>query len=616
MIQQFVTLGKYFIHRDGGGPTDDAVRYARDPSKKFRSKTIYLLIFSDGKFERVQVEEYSENRCGWYLYRPGPSNGFEATPTTGFPAWKTEDEFVPNLRKKLKRLRGALKAALTPENAAIAPEEGSVLTETEKGFDTAVPTILEELTLKRHDDQKQQATLSLAWQQDTQGHQGGSPAKLKRVGDFQIFRRALVNSARENFAGKKTQGSSSGRGQCSICGAADVPVSGGLQIPNFKFYTLDKRGSVSGGFDPVKAWRNFSACSSCCEAADYAGERVKAELAFSFYGFKYLILPLPAVEKETDTFRMLKRLTDARMSKRAIQRLTDAEHEILYVLSEEKNALQFDLLFYKPHPKYFRPLLYVPGMLPSHFRKLFDAKDKVAQHPWFSSPSPKRFVDGEFTFRSLRRILPAAFDDDFFEAVRAALQVRPFPSARLLALGMRWVRQSFGRGDRIDESLLADLVRTLLFFDALTGGSSHSQRGHMSAGIYGSSPQADRVRTFFSQANGGLRTDPAAQAAFLAGACCKRIMDIQDRVRGSRPFLGKLKGLRLKEDDVKRLLPEAVDKAEAYGDENKKIVAGLLECAAAAMATAGDGWKLSGDEISYYFALGLVLAPRLAAADA
>jgi len=620
VIQQFVTLGKYFMQRNGVGTVGgDAAQYAQDPSKKFLSKTVYLLIFSDGKFKHVQVEEYSEDRRGWYLYRQGPPNGFDATPTTGFPVWKTEDEFFPNLEKRLKRLGGAIKAALVSADEATHSEECSVLRETAEHFESAVPEILNELKLKRHEDSKQQATLSLAWQETRHGHQGESPAKLKRVGDFEIFRGALVKSATAGFAGKKTQGTSSGRGQCSICGATETDLLGGLQIPNFRFYTLDKRGAVSGGFDPIQAWRNFPACPTCCEAADYAGERVKAELAFSFYGFKYLILPLAAVEKETDTFRVLKRLTDARMSKNAIQRLTDAEDEIIYVLSEEENVLQVDLLFYQPDPKYFRPMLYVSGMLPSHFRKLFDAKDKVNRHPWFSPPSPRRFVDGDFTFRSLRRILPDAhggstFDDDFFEAVRAALQLRAFPPERLLALGMRWVRQGFGEACRVDEALFADLVRTLLFFEMLTGGTSEIQGENMNAGIYGGSPQAERVRTFFSQANGALQANPAAQAAFLVGACCKRIMDIQDRVRGSRPFLGKLKGLRLKEEDIKRLLPEAVDKAEAYGDDNKQIVAGLLECAAAAMAAAGDRWKLSGDEVSYYFALGLVLAPRLAAA--
>lgn len=135
----------------------------------------------------------------------------------------------------------------------------------------------------------------------------------------------------------------------------------------------------------------------------------------------------------------------------------------------------------------------------------------------------------------------------------------------------------------------------------------------MNHDIYGTSPQASRVRAFFEQAEGQLRSEPSAQAAFLIGACCKRIMDIQDRVRGARPFFGKLKGLRVDVVDLRRLLPEIIDKAEAYGDENRRIVAPLTECAGAAMACSGDAWQLTADQVSYYFALGLVLARRLAA---
>jgi CRISPR-associated protein Cas8b/Csh1 subtype I-B len=183
-------------------------------------------------------------------------------------------------------------------------------------------------------------------------------------------------------------------------------------------------------------------------------------------------------------------------------------------------------------------------------------------------------------------------------------------------MGMRWIRQGFAARGRADEGLVADLTRTLFFFEAVAGPSSKMGEASMGAAIYGDSPQADRVRAFFEQAAGLLRSDAAAQAAFLLGACCKRIMDIQDRIRGARPFFGKLKGLRVSEGDLKRLLPEAVGKSEAYGEDNRRIVAPLLECAGAAMAAAGDGWKLSADEISYYFALGLVLASRLAAKDA
>lgn len=131
---------------------------------------------------------------------------------------------------------------------------------------------------------------------------------------------------------------------------------------------------------------------------------------------------------------------------------------------------------------------------------------------------------------------------------------------------------------------------------------------------YGDSEQADRVRLLFQQApeTSRLRTDPAAQAAFLVGACCGRIETIQSIVRGSTPFEGKYKGFRLNQPDIQRLFIAAKDKAKAYGPDKERIVSGLLSCAASALAATAEHWSLGPDEISYYFALGHALRSRLA----
>ena len=129
---------------------------------------------------------------------------------------------------------------------------------------------------------------------------------------------------------------------------------------------------------------------------------------------------------------------------------------------------------------------------------------------------------------------------------------------------------------------------------------------------YGESEQAGRVRGLLEQASGKLRIDPSSQAAFLLGACCSRIEVIQRHARGSSPFSGKLKGFRLSQTDIQSLFVAAKDKAKAYGEDEERKVAGLLECAAAALAATPDRWTISPDEISYYFALGHALRPRLA----
>lgn len=131
---------------------------------------------------------------------------------------------------------------------------------------------------------------------------------------------------------------------------------------------------------------------------------------------------------------------------------------------------------------------------------------------------------------------------------------------------------------------------------------------------YGASEQAERVRAVLGQAGGKLHTNLGAQAAFLVGACCSRIEEIQKHARGTdtAPFAGKLKGFRLNQSDVQSLFVAAKDKAKAYGADEEKKVSGLLECAAAALAATPDLWPLFPDEVSYFFALGHALRPRFA----
>jgi CRISPR-associated protein Csh1 len=598
MIQQFRELGEHFVHRDA--VSNDLARYAQNPALKARGNTVVVLVFSERGFEDVRIEEYDDSHRLRYLYRPGPANGWDATSTTRMPNWdrQAEGDACEAIAKRVKRITRSAGEALDRFQGVPAWENQAL-----NAIKAADPQHVAQSVLLKYSEPKGQATLTVAWQ--TPGEQ------LRYVGDFEAYRQNLVRHGWEAASKKKTTGEVKGVGVCSICGQQDVEVLGMLQIPNFKFYTPDKRGSVSGGFDPTMAWRNFPACRQCSESADYSGERVKKELSFDYYGFKYLVLPSPVAGKLTGSFDFLGRLVSARLAPAVVRRLTDAEEELFFAISEEQDLLQVDLLFYAPDPNYFRPALYVSGLLPSRFRVLFDAKDKVDAHPWLKPP----FAKGEFTFKAVRDVFPSSrnrgtFDDDFLRATRAALELGSIPDARVLSVGMRWVRQDFVERGNFWGSLSA-LFRTLFFFEVLT--QTDARRGNDKVQInYGASEQANRVRRLFSDSTGKLGERPEAQAAFLVGACCRRIEFIQLEVRKATPFVGKYKGLRLVQGDVQRLFVEAKAKAQDYGPEQEDKVRELLTCAAAALAATPDRWELSPDEVSYFFALGHALAGRLA----
>jgi CRISPR-associated protein Csh1 len=617
MINQFAELGSFYRQQEGieDGPRGRLAQFAQDPGQKFRTQTVLILVFSDSGFGGVQVEQYDAQRRLDYLYRV-LHNHQDVTPTTGLrpPKKGVESEFDEEIRKKLERFAKSIADAHTiasdhPEWECPALRLMQTQLEAagrKKDWNAELrATILNRIKQCHPADPKEAAILTVAWR----GNES-----LHRVGDFRAFQQALIDQGERAASSKKgIDGDVKGYGQCCVCGATDVEVSGLLQIPNFKLYTLDKPGSVSGGFNKIEAWRNFPACRDCCEKVDFAGERVKKYLTFDYYSpLKYVFLPQPLRPQPTIAFQLLDRLISFRLKERAQKRLTAAEDELFFVVAEmEENLLQVDLLFYQPNQNYFRPALYVSGLLPSRFRALFKAKDRVDAHPWLQSPSPGAFVENEFSFDSMNQLFPHAndgkrFDDDFLSTTRAALELRPFSEAKLLQYGMRTVRQYFVDG-KAWPYRLADLFRTITFFEELT--NTTDARASLMELDYGSSPQADRVRAVLQGASGKLRTEAAAQAAFLVGACCGRIETLQLHARGSSPFEGKLKGFRLNQADVQGLFVAAKDKAKAYGEGK---VSGLLVCAAVALAASPERWSLSPDEVSYYFALGHALRPRFA----
>lgn len=82
------------------------------------------------------------------------------------------------------------------------------------------------------------------------------------------------------------------------------------------------------------------------------------------------------------------------------------------------------------------------------------------------------------------------------------------------------------------------------------------------------------------------------------------LLDVQYANRKSTPFRSKLYSLKLNERRLKRIFPEIVVKLEEYDVFYPR----LREYISEILVKAEDnGWKLSNDEISYYFALGVNL---------
>src|SRR5208283_1881513 len=104
------------------------------------------------------------------------------------------------------------------------------------------------------------------------------------LGAHEIFRKAVGH-----FANEKTKKSSASGNVCSVCGKLRDNVSGKTDV--FKFYTIDKPGFISGGFNEQLAWKNFPVCDECKALLEKGRGFIDTKLNFGFYGLSYSLIP-------------------------------------------------------------------------------------------------------------------------------------------------------------------------------------------------------------------------------------------------------------------------------------------------------------------------------------
>ena len=98
---------------------------------------------------------------------------------------------------------------------------------------------------------------------------------------------------------------------------------------------------------------------------------------------------------------------------------------------------------------------------------------------------------------------------------------------------------------------------------------------------------------------------------FLLGALTERLLRVQYQERGSAPFWETLKSLKMNAIDLQGLLPKARNKLQEYSRFGPGE-ATLFQKASAYLAQVDLPWKMSVDELNFYFALGMGLFPKVA----
>ncbi len=432
----------------------------------------------------------------------------------------------------------------------------------------------------------------------------------KYLGDYKIFKKIV-----EYLTEKKLEESSSKNQICAECGQQTPKVSGKTNV--YKFYTIDKPGFIVGGFQESNAWKNFPVCSDCDSYLRKGKEYIESNLSFKFYGLNYYLIPQLIINNENQIPDIYEALLDSQkiiILKRATKKkITDNNEEILEILSNEKNSLTLNFLFLEKTKSAEKILLLIEDVFPSRIKKIFGAKDYV----------DKIFQDNQneynnnynnYDFGKLRKFYLKSdnnksktdLDKYFLDIINSVFKGMKIDFLFALSFFIKGIRESFVNQEENKQyfnnfnSKVQAALMNILFFENI--GLINFREENMGSDFFGGFFEK-YVKTF---------ANPTKRGIFLLGSLTQLLLDEQYKTRGSKPFIKKLKGLRMDDRDIKALLPAVQNKLEEYGifeDNTNRNLAYQIKSDVSIYLLLNDfdNWDISIDEINFYFACGMNL---------
>ncbi len=601
MIEAVKEIGEYSLEKAGTRLEDPTDIVIEDPDSNGTYKHILGIRVNKNEngfgYAGIELEEYSKSKIKQYLYKQGAARGTDLTPTGR----------VTEIDKTFKNKILLWFTSITKENQIVFIDDEL---EFLKGLNDCIKSnseaILSDLNIKYNGlDKKNQSIITLLIY---------SPDK-KYIGDFPVFRRILLENTSNGYYQKYGKESKSTNRVCSVCRKKSEEVFG--FVGTYEFYTVDKPGFVSGGFDQSLAWKNFPVCLKCALTLEEGKKYILENSKFRFYGFDYYVIPkLFHQDNRNDIFRILEDFKgkDPKFEKKYIRLLDNDEEEILSKLAEQDNFFNNNLLIYQKDNSAFRILLYIEDILPSRLRTLFQAKEKVDKQSIFKDYILKDEKTMEFNFGNIFSFFPKSKEQDlssyFLEITNKIFTNKKIDYSFLMWGIIKKIRREFQDETKPTKYLTLKGFQLLIYLnelellDNLNGGKNMNEKNITNL-LQGTNLQLEeKVNTLFKEFSDFFNKD-SKKAIFLEGVLTQYLLNIQYNDRKATPFRVKLQGLKLDEKHIKKLLPEIQNKLEEYGKNYYKDLEFLI---GKYMVQSGEGWKMSNDEISFYFVLGMNLS--------
>lgn len=578
MITAVKEIGELIIKKENKSLVEIVVE---DPAANEKYKHVLTIVFErdrDGiRYKDVELENYSKAKIMKYLYRRragGRSPDF--TLTTKLKRKEPEKTFDNKflgwfkiLQEKHYQFDDEQIRFLEGMKAELIKNKDKIL-EAIKNFINNIEREEFILTVKIID--------------------GSNP---KYMGDYDIFKYILLNKLK-----RKALEVSKNNKICAVCKKRKPLVFG--EINTYTFYTLDKPGYIVGGFNEKDAWKNYPVCMKCALDLEEGRKFIEENLSFKFYGLNYYLIPKFIMREDSTIEGVLKILKKTSrkilIERETIKTITNDEEEILDILKNEKDVLTLNFLFLKHQSEAERILLLIEDIFPSRIRRIFEAKDYV-----------EKIYEKDFTFSNIREFFSKSdfkkenldLDNYFLDITDRIFSERLVDSSFLMHLFMKKIRDNFVNKeykDYIDSIGSALMVLAFLEYLNLVEMEVENMEERIFDGLF--------------RKYGPHFETPLKRGLFLLGALTELLLRKQYSERNAKPFMKNLKSLKMTEKDFKGLLPKVQNKLEEYDsfDKGKRV---LAQEAAHYLLQAGDNWKMSVDEMNFYYASGMNLVNEI-----
>ena len=523
-------------------------------------------------FKKIEIHEFAEERQYQYLYREKASKGMNFGPTA--PISKVENAINNKIITWLKNVKNDDTRMMLEE---LNKNKEEIIKRIKQMISTKEANLL---TIKLDD----KFPYDVPWM-------------------FENYQKFVID---------KVFGKKQNNGTCYVCQRKDK-----LMVPEYgvyKFYTNDKPGAIAGGFSEKNAWRNCPVCIECQPIINLGRQYIEKNLRFSYYGLKYLyIIPSNIGQDESleDIISIFANTNKRYLINEASKRNFEADNEqILYALRNVNNINSFRLILIKREQSAERILLDIKDIYPSRFKEMYEAKSIIDEiyKELLVKPNNNEIEHIKFNFSFFREFLKKSDDKNadndlnkiFLSLTESIFQKNRIKLEIILPHIMRKLRKTWSTKDYEDDAYILTLkamagIQYLLLVNCLERKEEEIMLSNF-----------DNV---FEKYQCGLDTN-VKKALVLTGALVQQVLNIQLHEIKSTPFIKNLKSLQLREEEVKGLVAQAVNKMIEYGyysEKSKEIVEEISKL----IFKSNDKWKLSVDEINFYIVAGMALQKEI-----